>query len=74
MRVDVNRYLFVLGFFMGKYKNKAYSLRIDNELMEKVKIIAENEDRPISKQLERIIRQYVEQYEEKNGKIDTGGN
>ncbi|MDE6663121.1 MAG: TraY domain-containing protein [Lachnospiraceae bacterium] len=59
---------------MGKYKNKAYSLRIDNELMEKVKIIAENEDRPISKQLERIIRQYVEQYEEKNGKIDTGGN
>ena len=60
---------------MGKYKNKAYSLRIDNELMEKVKIIAENEDRPISKQLERIIRQYVEQYEEEHGKIETeGGN
>ena len=58
---------------MGKYKNKAYSLRIDNELMEKVKIIAENEDRPISKQLERIIRQYVEQYEEEHGKIETGG-
>ena len=58
---------------MGKYKNKAYSLRIDNELMEKVKIIAENEDRPISKQLERIIRQSVEQYEEEHGKIETGG-
>ncbi|MBD5522036.1 MAG: Arc family DNA-binding protein [Lachnospiraceae bacterium] len=58
---------------MGKYKNKAYSLRIDNELMEKVKIIAENEDRPISKQLERIIRQYVEQYEKEHGKIETGG-
>ena len=59
---------------MGKYKNKAYSLRIDNELMEKVKIIAEDEDRPVSKQLERIIRQYVELYEEKNGKIETEGN
>ncbi len=57
---------------MGKYKNKAYSLRIDNELMEKVKIIAEDEDRPISKQLERIIRQYIDQYEEKHGKIETG--
>ena len=58
---------------MGKYKNKAYSLRIDNELMEKVKIIAENEDRPISKQLERIIRQYVEQYEKEHGEIIVGG-
>ena len=58
---------------MGKYKNKAYSLRIDNGLMEKVKIIAENEDRPISKQLERIIKQYVEQYEAEHGKIETGG-
>lgn len=59
---------------MGKYKNKAYSLRIDNELMEKVKIIAVDEDRPISKQLERIIRQYIDQYEEKHGKIETGGD
>lgn len=59
---------------MGKYKNKAYSLRIDNELMEKVKIIAENEDRPISKQLERIIRQYVEQYEAEHGIIEAGGD
>lgn len=58
---------------MGKYKNKAYSLRIDNELMEKVKIISENEDRPISKQLERIIRQYVEKYEAEHGKIETMG-
>lgn len=59
---------------MGKYKNKAYSLRIDNELMEKVKIIAEDEDRPISKQLERIIRQYIDRYEEEYGIIETGGN
>lgn len=56
---------------MGKYKNKSYSLRIDDELMKKVKMIAETEDRPVSKQLERIIKQYVEQYEEEHGRINS---
>lgn len=56
---------------MGKYKNKSYSLRIDDELMKKVKIIAEAEDRPVSKQLERIIKQYVEQYEKEHGRINS---
>lgn len=56
---------------MGKYKNKSYSLRIDDELMKKVKMIAEAEDRPVSKQLERIIKQYVEQYEQENGRINS---
>lgn len=58
---------------MGKYKNKAYSLRIDEELMKKVKMIAEKEDRPVSKQLERIIRQYVEQYERENKHVSEQG-
>lgn len=58
---------------MGTYKNKAYSLRIDNDLMKKVKIIAEKEDRPVSKQLERIIKLYVEQYEKENGRINSAG-
>ncbi|MDE6601350.1 MAG: ribbon-helix-helix domain-containing protein [Lachnospiraceae bacterium] len=58
---------------MGKYKNKSYSLRIDDELMKKVKMIAEAEDRPVSKQLERIIKQYVEQYEQKNGRLNSPG-
>lgn len=56
---------------MGKYKNKSYPLRIDDELMKKVKMIAEAEDRPVSKQLERIIKQYVEQYEEEHGRINS---
>lgn len=55
---------------MGNYKNKSYPLRIDDELMKKVKMIAEKEDRPVSKQLERIIKQYVEQYEKENGRIN----
>lgn len=58
---------------MGKYKNKSYSLRIDDELMKKVKMIAEAEDRPVSKQLERIIKQYVEQYEQEHGRINSRG-
>lgn len=54
---------------MGTYKNKAYPLRIDNELMEKIRIISEQEDRPISRQLERIIRDYIEDYESEHGEI-----
>ncbi len=58
---------------MSKYKNKAYSLRIDDNLMDKVRKIAEKEDRPVSRQLERIIKQYVEQYEQEHGDIPSGG-
>ena len=54
---------------MGKYKNKTYPLRIDNTLMEKVKIISEKEDRTTNKQIERIIREYIEEYESRNGEI-----
>lgn len=58
---------------MGKYKNKAYPLRIDDDLMDKVRKIAEKEDRPVSRQLERIIKQYVEQYEKEHGRISGQG-
>lgn len=55
---------------MGKYKNKAYTLRLDEEIMTKIRAIAENEDRPLSKQFERIAREYIENYEKKNGCIN----
>lgn len=54
---------------MGTYKNKAYPLRLDGELMEKVRAIAEQEDRPLSKQFERIIREYINDYEQQHGTI-----
>ena len=54
---------------MGTYKNKAYPLRLDSELMEKVRAIAEQEDRPLSKQFERIIREYISNYEQQHGTI-----
>ena len=60
---------------MTKYKNKTYPLRIDNILQEKIKYIADLNDRPVSKQYERIIREYIERYEQEKGEIiiDTRG-
>lgn len=57
---------------MSKYINKTYSLRIDNTLQDKIRIIAKKEDRPISKQYERIIREFIEKYEAEHGEIIIG--
>ncbi len=54
---------------MSQYKNKTYPLRIDNELMEKIRTIANTEDRTINKQIERMLKESVEQYENKHGNI-----
>ena len=51
------------------YKNKTYPLRIDNKLQDKIKYIADINDRPVSKQYERIIREYIEKYELEKGEI-----
>lgn len=48
---------------MGEYKNKAFTLRIDNELMEKLRKIAEEESRTITKQIEIAIKQHIKEYE-----------
>lgn len=61
---------------MSKYKNRTFTLRIDNILQDKVKIIAEREDRPVTSQYERIVRNYIETYEAEHGEIqldDQGG-
>ena len=54
---------------MGKNKNKAYSLRLDEDIMNKLRTIAKKEDRPLSKQFERIVREYIKEYESRNGEI-----
>lgn len=58
---------------MNEHKNKAYSLRLDDELMNKVRIIAEKEDRPLSKQFERIVKDFISRYELENGSINIDG-
>lgn len=56
---------------MGEYKNKAFTLRIDEKIMEKIKIVAEQEDRTATKQIERILKKYLDDYESTNGTIAT---
>ena len=54
---------------MGEYKNKTYPLRIDNELQMKIEYIAKLEDRKVSQQYERIIRNFINDYEENHGEL-----
>ena len=56
---------------MGKNKNKAYPLRLEEDLMNKIKAIAEEEDRPVSKQIERMLKDYINRYENEHGTINT---
>ena len=55
---------------MGEYKNKTYPLRLDNNLMDKLRKLAEQEDRPLSKQIERIVREYIQAYGQEHGEIN----
>ena len=51
------------------YKNKTYPLRIPNELQQKIKTIANRENRKISQQYELIIRNWINDYEAIHGEI-----
>lgn len=53
---------------MGTYKNKAYPLRINEELMNKITKIAEDEHRTRNKQIEYILESFVNEYEAKQAK------
>lgn len=71
-QVDIYKYLYIFfrGVYMGEYKNKTYPLRLDNNLMDKLRKLAEQEDRPLSKQIERIVREYIQAYEQEHGEIN----
>ena len=42
-----------------------YPLRIDEELMEKLKIIAEENSRSVNKEIEYLIKKEIKTYEDK---------
>lgn len=42
------------------------------EIIDKFEIIARNENRSMSKELEYIVKQYIESYEHCNGTINVG--
>lgn len=54
---------------MGIYKNKAYPLRIDINIMEKLKVIAKENGRTTNKQIESVLKEYLKDYEENHGEI-----
>ncbi len=47
-----------------------FSLRISEELLDKIKYIAEENKRSANKEIEYILEQYVKKYEKENGKIE----
>lgn len=46
-----------------------YTLRIDSVLLEKVAYIAKGNDRSTNKEIERVLRKLVADYEKENGPI-----
>lgn len=48
-----------------------FSVRIPEELLHKIKALAEQNKRSANKQVEYILEQYVTQYEEEHGKLPS---
>jgi hypothetical protein len=56
------------GFMAGNYFSP-FSLRISEELLEKIKFIASNNKRSANKEIEFILENAVKDYEKQNGEI-----
>ena len=57
------------GDIMGNYY-QPFSLRVSEELIEKIKVIAKNHKRSANKEMELILEDYVKDYENEHGEID----
>ena len=51
-----------------------FSLRVSEELLSKVKVIAVRNKRSANKEIEYALEQYVKDFEMRHGKIDTDGD
>lgn len=58
---------------MGKNGIKGYTIRIDEQLLHKLHIISAYEGRSANSQVLILIRDAVEAYEAKHGKIELEG-
>ena len=54
---------------MGNYY-APFSLRVSEELIDKIKTIAKENKRSTNKEIEFALERYIKKYEELNGKID----
>lgn len=52
---------------------KIYSVRLDDELLDKLHVVANSEARSANGQIIFLIRKCIEEYEKKNGEIILGG-
>lgn len=52
---------------MGKYRNPSMTLRINQNLLDKLDIIAQKEMRTRTKLIEKILTDYVEENKERYG-------
>lgn len=48
---------------------RVFTLRLQDDNFEKIKVIAEKSKRSIAMQIEFILEQYIEKYEKENGEI-----
>ena len=51
---------------------KSLSIRIDEEMLDKLHVVADYEGRSANSQINILIRDCIEAYEEKHGKIEIG--
>lgn len=65
-------YLLEKEKFMGANKQKLYSFRTDDELIEKLNILAERHSRTRNKEIEYALKQYVAACEQEEGRTNTG--
>lgn len=50
---------------------EAFSLRVPEEIIEKMKHIAKKHKRSATKEIELVLEQYIQAYEEEHGEIET---
>ena len=53
---------------------KSLSIRIESVMLNKLHVVADYESRSANSQILILIRDCIEAYEEKHGKIEVGGN
>lgn len=51
---------------------KSLSIRIEEEMLDKLHVVADYEGRSANSQILVLIRDLIEQYEQKHGEIKTG--
>ncbi len=49
------------------------TLRMEQELIDKINKLAEQENRSVNQQITYIVKKYIEQYEKENGRINESG-